>query len=113
MKRILFIVSLAIFLLFNATISVYAEINDFDYYELDDGTISISINSQERHLVVPSEIDGYTVSSVCFVGALTDLWSIKLPATVKTIGELVGSNAITEKNIFGDGNPNLCWIDVK
>lgn len=112
MKRILFIVSLAIFLLFNATISVYAEINDFDYYELDDGTISISINSQERHLVVPSEIDGYTVSSVCFVGALTDLWSIKLPATVKTIGELVGSNAITEKNIFGDGNPNLCWIDV-
>lgn len=115
MKRILsvcFIFTLLCCLVFGTSFSANAEIKDFDYDVMDDGTISISINSQERHLIVPSEIDGYTVSSVSYVGAITDLWSVKLPATVKTIGELGGSDTITEKNVFVYGNPNLCWIDV-
>ena len=115
MKRILsvcFMFTLLCCLAFGTSFSASAEIKDFDYDVLDDGTISISINSQERHLIVPSEIDGYTVSSVSYVGAITDLWSVKLPATVKTIGELGGSDTITEKNAFVYGNPNLCRIDV-
>ena len=115
MKRIFsvcLIFSLLCCLVFGTSFSASAVIKDFDYDVLYDGTISISINSQERHLIVPSEIDGYTVSSVSYVGAITDLWSVKLPATVKTIGELDGSDTITEKNVFVYGNPNLCRIDV-
>ena len=64
MKRILsvcFMFTLLCCLAFGTSFSASAEIKDFDYDVLDDGTISISINSQERHLIVPSEIDGYTV----------------------------------------------------
>ena len=90
MKRIFsvcLIFSLLCCLVFGTSFSASAVIKDFDYDVLYDGTISISINSQERHLIVPSEIDGYTVSSVRYVGAITDLWSVKITAQVKLSGE--------------------------
>lgn len=64
---------------------------DFTYVVLDDGTAEIidyNIGSEVRNLEIPSEIGGYTVTSIgnsAFRDA-KNLLIVKIPETVKTIG---------------------------
>ena len=64
--------------------------SDYDYCVLDDGTAEISgYNGEGGDIVIPSTIDGYTVTSIddyAFWVCLS-LSSVKIPETVTRIGE--------------------------
>ena len=65
----------------------YKTSGDYRYDVLDDGTVSlVGYIGDDTDVVVPSTIDGYTVSSVdCFL--YSDLKTVTIPATVKRIEE--------------------------
>lgn len=69
-------------------------VNDYTYTENEDGTVTItSYTGQAEELVIPSEIDGKTVSAIGsgifspLNGGNSTVKKITVPASVKTIGE--------------------------
>ena len=118
MKRIfsVFLVSTLFYcLVFGTSFGVSAEMKDFDYDVLNDGTANVTINSEERTVVVPSEIDGYTVSTISNIGVFThQAWrEVQIPSTVKMIGEFdYASGEFEEKNVFANMNSQLLFIRV-
>lgn len=71
---------------FSASAETY---NDFEYEVLENGTIEITeFNGSTADLIIPSEINGKTVSSIgdyAFAGIIT-LNSVTIPATVTELG---------------------------
>ena len=86
------LLSLAMFFTLTAGIdfSAFAENVSYEYELLEDGTAEIiKYSGTETHLVIPSVIDGYTVTSLgkeSFYGC-NKLEAIEIPDSVSNIGE--------------------------
>ena len=79
------------------------EKTDFEYSELDDGTLELTkYSGKENDVEIPSEIDEKKVSSIgsgLFKGS-RDLTSVSIPDGVKTIGSRAFENCIISKMII-------------
>lgn len=77
----------SVFAVFPITAS--AETNrKYKYSVLDDGTAEIfGYNGSAEELVIPSQLDGYTVTSICYgaFDACTSLTSVTIPESVTGI----------------------------
>ena len=93
--------------LFPSLASYAGEESDFDYYENDDGTLTINgYNGSSTAVEIPSAIDGKTVTSIsnsAFSGC-SSLTSIEIPDSVTSIGDWAfeGCSSLTSI-IIGNG----------
>ena len=93
------------------------DISKFDYYFMEDGTVAISnYRGDDAVVVVPSEIEGGTVTSVAGINMNNSIVKIVLPDTITVIGdgafksnysleEIVMSNNVQK---IGDGAFERC-----
>ena len=67
-----------------------ASIGDFEYILIDGGTAEITCyNGSDTNIIVPSEIDGYTVTYIgdhAFTSYSKEITSITIPDSVNYIG---------------------------
>ncbi len=82
-------------------------VSPFAYDKLTDGTIKItSYTGGDASLVIPDQIDGYTVSEIgvsAFKGN-TNIQSIQFPKSLKTIGASAFANCTALKQVTIPGN---------
>ncbi len=77
-----------------AGMSVYAsDSSDFEY-SISGGEVKINgYTGSDTELIIPSEIDGYTVTSISYEALADKIFvSITIPKTVKNIGEYAFAN---------------------
>lgn len=84
--------------------TVESDAGKFEYYTLSDGTVKITdYYSEDKNAVIPSEIDGKTVSSIdidpfCSISnKLVIPYGVK---TIKNIGDCVASVTVDENNQY-------------
>ena len=87
----------------------------FEYIVLEDGTAQITdYTGSETELVIPSEIDGHTVTSLreSALYHSPSLVSVSIPETVTDIGYKAFGHCmnLTDINV-ADGNENYCSVD--
>lgn len=80
-------------------------VDDFGYYTLSDGTVKITAyNGDDKKVVIPSEIDGKTVSAIDidpFCSTVID--NLVIPygvKTIKSLGDYVESVTVDENNQY-------------
>lgn len=88
---------------------------DYEYQLLDDGTAMITdYNGNTRELEIPSELDGYTVTSIGDK-AFASHWSIdsvNIPASITSLGYMPFSNCGSLSNFFvSPDSPTFAAID--
>ncbi len=94
----------------------------FTYTVLEDGTACITVCGLTGDIVIPSEIDGYTVTHLAddLFNGRSDITSVYIPATVTSLAwdpDLSESNmvfpyCVNLKSITVDpDNPNFCSVD--
>ena len=105
--------------LLNATVHFETESTPaesaFEYVVLEDGTAQITdYTGSETELVIPSEIDGHTVTSLreSALYHSPSLVSVSIPETVTDIGYKAFGHCmnLTDINV-ADGNENYCSVD--
>lgn len=112
MKKTLSILLATVLLLSIGTgISIFAlandKTNDFEYYIMEDGTASISgYTGLAKDIVIPSEIDGYTVTEIGRWSFMNNnkIESVVIPESIKTIrmNAFLGCDLLTSITIPGN-----------
>ena len=83
--------------------SVSAEFGDYEYQVLDDGTAEITgYIGNDTELIIPSEINGYKVTSIGYSAFSIDLWitAVTIPNSVTDIGDSAFYGCENLKNII-------------
>ena len=112
MKKTLSILLATVLLLSIGTgVSMFAlandKTNDFEYYIMEDGTASISgYTGLAKDIVIPSEIDGYTVTEIGRWSFMNNnkIESVIIPESIKTIrmNAFLGCDLLTSITIPGN-----------
>lgn len=75
-----------------------------DYFEISSGGILISYTGHFKNLVIPSIIDGVQVRSIdIYLFYNSELVSVELPTTVKTISGYVFQNCLNLERVIAPG----------
>lgn len=99
----------------DAQVSPAAVSGDFSYTVLDDGTAEITrYNGSAAHVAIPSEIDGYRVTSIDLGGIYSKFYftSMEIPDSVTSISEGTFRKSLTLEEItVDDRNPVYADLD--